>query len=113
MRGNTFSDKELIAKLTEHCIDNHLSKYTLAYPVWQTFLKRMNKSEKFETKVNNLLMTADQWWERQGLNALHDKDYNNMMWTKMTSNKAFTKDHDAIDLEEIVSKLEAQNVTKK
>ncbi len=111
MRGNTYSDKQLIAKITEHCIDNHLSKYTLAYPVWQTFLKRMDKSTKFKTKVNNIVAISDQWWELQGVNNLDNNQYNNAMYARLTSNKAFTKDHDAIDLEEIVSKLEAQNVT--
>ena len=108
-KGNQYTQKQLIDHLIQHCIEDHLSKYTIAYPVWQTYLQRMEKDPRFAVKINNLLMVSEQWWEKQGVAALHDKDYNNMMWTKMTSNKAFTKDHAAIDVEERIEALEAIN----
>ena len=104
--GNQYTDKELFEKLQHHLIEEHLSKYTMAYPVWQTYLQRMAKDAEFKVKINNLLMVAEQWWEKQGVGALNDKEYNNMMWTKMTSNKAFTRDHNAVDLETRIEELE-------
>lgn len=110
--GNVYSDAELIKKLQTHVIDEHLSKYTMAYPIWSTYLQRMEKDAEFKSKIHNLLMIAEQWWEKQGVTALHDKEYNNMMWTKMTCNKAFTKDHVAIDLEDRIKELENAKLTK-
>jgi len=104
--NNVYSDKQLIDALKTHCIDEHLSKYTLAYPVWDTYILRMKKDAEFKTKIESLLMVAEQWWEKQGVQALENKDYNNMMWTKLTCNKTFTKNHEALDLEDRISKLE-------
>ena len=104
--GNQYTDEQLIIKLEAHCIDEHLSKYTVAYPTWKTYRDRMKKSSELEVKVHNLLALSDQWWERQAIAALHDKDYNNMMWTKMTSNKAFTKDHSDAEILERLERLE-------
>ena len=102
----TYTQEELLEKLEKHCIEEHLSKYTMAYPTWQCYLKRMAQSDSFADKVNNSLMVAEQWWERQGVEALNDKEYNNMMWTKMTNNKAFTKDHHALDMESRIKAME-------
>jgi len=104
--GNQYTDKQLLSRLKQHCIVLHLSKYTMAYPVWQTYLQRMEKDAEFKVKINSLLMEAEQWWELQGVMALNDREYNNMMWTKMTCNKSFTKDHTAIELEERIERLE-------
>ena len=76
---------------------------------YHTYLQRMEKESDFKAKINNLLMVAEQWWERQGVTALNDKEYNNMMWTKMICNKVFTKNHDSIDLEERIERLESVN----
>jgi len=113
MRGNSYTNKQLLTRLKRHCIEKHLSRYTIANPVWNTYLQRMEKDPILSDKIHNIMALADQWWEQIGIDALENNSYNNAMYARLTSNKAFTKDHDAIDLEEIVSKLEAQNVTKK
>ncbi len=108
----TYSDKQLIDSLTVHCIDNHLSKYTKAYPTWQGYLKRMDKDADLADKVNELLCVADQWFEKKGLDALHDKDFNNVMFAKLTNNKPFTKDHTTVELENILNALEEKEHEK-
>jgi len=105
-----YTEDEILDSLRVHCIDEHLSKYTKHKPTWQAYLKRMKNDEEFTTKVNELLCEADQWFERQGLAALHDKDFNNVMFAKLTNNKAFTRDHlDAEMLERIEALEDAKN----
>jgi len=104
--GNQYTDAQLIKKLKDHVIDDHLSKYTIAYPVWQTYLKRMEKDSEFKAKVNNLLAVAEQYFERLAIDNITNKDFNTQLWTKLTCNKAFSKDHVAIDLEERIKELE-------
>ena len=104
--GNQYTDKQLLTRLKEHCVKLHLSKYTIAFPTWKTYRDRMAKDAVFETKVHELIALADQWFELKGLEALHDKDFNNVMFAKLTNNKSFTKDHTAIELEERIERLE-------
>lgn len=107
--GNTYTDKQLLTRLKRHCIDKHLSRYTIANPTWSGYKKRMDKDDLFASKVYNIMAEADQWWELQGVLALDNKDYNNAMYAKLTSNKAFTKDHAAADLEARIERLENGN----
>jgi len=110
--GNQYSDKQLLGRLKQHCIVLHLSKYTLAYPTWTAYKKRMDKDPVLESKVYELLALSDQWWELQGIDALHDKDFNNVMYAKLTNNKSFTKDHTSIDLETRIERLENEGTRK-
>ena len=104
----TYSEEQILDRIKEHCIDNHMSKYTMAYPTWQGVLKRLKENPEFEDKVNTLLALADQWWEKKGQEALHDKDFNNVMYAKLTNSKPFTKDHAAVEVEERISRIEEE-----
>ena len=102
----TYTDRQLLNRLTKHCIELHLSKFTVSRPTWNCYKKRMAENELFENKVQDIMATAEQWWELQGINALNDKDYNTGMYAKLTSNKAFMRDHKEIEFEERLEALE-------
>jgi len=104
--GNQYTDAQLIKKLKDHVMDEHLSKYTMAYPVWQTYVQRMGKDAEFKSKVHNLLAVSEQYFEKLAIENITNKDFNTQLWTKLTCNKAFSKDHVAIDLEDRIQAIE-------
>ena len=110
--GNVYTDEQMFDYLEKHCITDHLSKYTLHKPIWETYKQRMRKDPAFAAKIGELLAEADEWFERTGLDALHDKDFNNVMFAKLTNNKAFTKDHVTVEIEERIQELEDAQLVK-
>ncbi len=104
--ANTYTNKKILDRLTKHCLDEHLSKYTMNAPSYKAVGLRMKVDEELREQVEDILLQADAWWERKGVEALHDTTFNNFMYVRLTNSKAFTKDHAAIDLEDRITVLE-------
>ena len=92
----TYSEEYLIKRLSKHCIDEHLSKYTTFKPTWQGYLKRMDNSDEFANKVNDILAEADLWFNKTLVeNMVYEKDGKRLdpkLFALATANKKFTLD---------------------
>ena len=101
-----YTEEYLLSRIKEHCIDNHLSKWTITKPTWNGYTKRMKKDPEFASKVEESIALADQHFEKMALDNLLNKDFNTRLWQMLTKNKPFTKDHATLELEQRIEALE-------
>ncbi len=108
-RPRTYSDKFLLKRLREHLIDNMGSIYTMHKPIWATYVKRMKKDERFKELVEDCRAEAEHKWEKWGLSNINGKnpDFNTGLYKHFTQNKKAFRDHNAIETDERLQKLES------
>ena len=100
-----YSAKHILTKLHTHCVVNKLSKYTVSQPTWHGINKRCKNHPDFAEAVDNILAQADEVWNQIGLDNLHSETLQFPMYKLLTSNKAYTRDHLSLELEDKLNQL--------
>ena len=100
----------MLKRLAKHCIDNKQSIHTITNPPWSFYKTQMSFDTSFADQANNIIAKGDSELEQIAIEALNDKTFNDRLWSKLVSNRTFTKDHLAIELEAKLDELlEAKN----
>lgn len=107
-RPQKYSDKQILSRLREHCIDNLGSVWTMHNPSWNGITKRMDKDKEFAELVEDVVAEANHKWEKIGLKALlkGDQNFNVTLYKHFTQNKKAFLSHTELEVDERIKALE-------
>ncbi len=109
-RPRVYTDKQILDRLREHCIDNLGSVHSMHKPSWNGVQKRMKQDEEFSLLVMDLVAEAVHEWEKMGIAALtgNDENFNVQLFKHFTMNKKPFLTHETLEVEKRLNVIESE-----
>ncbi len=108
MNTRKYSNKYILERVQQHCVDQMKSVHTLSNPCFNTIQNRCKEDSDFNSKFKNIAAAANERWEQIGITALLDRDpsFNVSLFKLYTSNKRPFLPFETLELEERITALE-------